>query len=55
MLDIGQSIDLVVIGTPITTVPSIINECSRLEAGGAIIISSGGKEIGKKGQGLEVQ
>lgn len=53
--DIGQSIDLVVIGTPIAAVSSIIRECARAGVGGAIIISSGGKEIGKKGEEIEAE
>ncbi|MBW1813579.1 MAG: bifunctional acetate--CoA ligase family protein/GNAT family N-acetyltransferase, partial [Deltaproteobacteria bacterium] len=53
--DIGQEIDLAIISIPIANVPSIIMECARLEVGGAIIISAGGKETGKKGEALEAQ
>jgi len=53
LLDINNSVDLVVIGTPINTVPAIIKECVRSGAGGAVIISAGGKEAGAKGVELE--
>jgi acetyltransferase len=53
LLDINNSVDLVVIGTPINTVPAIIKECVRSGAGAAVIISAGGKEAGAKGVELE--
>ncbi|MCP3894500.1 MAG: GNAT family N-acetyltransferase, partial [Bacteroides sp.] len=53
LLDINNTVDLVVIGTPINTVPAIIKECVRSGAGGAVIISAGGKEAGAKGVELE--
>jgi len=51
--DIGQSIDLAVVATPIETAPSIIKECALVGIGGVIIISAGGKEVGTKGRELE--
>jgi len=54
VLDIGQSVDLAVIATPIMKVPSIIRECVRAKVAGAIILSAGGKEIGEKGREMEV-
>jgi acetyltransferase len=54
LLDIGQSVDLAVIATPIATVPAIMEQCAQTGVGGVIIISAGGKEIGKKGQETEV-
>ncbi len=51
--DIGQAVDLAVIATPISTVPSIIGECVKAGVGGAIIISAGGKETGQKGREIE--
>ena len=53
LLDINNTVDLVVIGTPINTVPAIIKECVKCGAGGAVIISAGGKEAGEKGVELE--
>ena len=55
VLDIGQSVDLAVIATPIMKVPSIIRECVRAKIAGAIVLSAGGKEIGEKGRELEVK
>ena len=45
--NIGQPVDLAVIATPMSTVPSILRECAKVGVGGAVIISAGGKEIGK--------
>ena len=53
--DVGQSVDLAVIATPIKTVPFIIGECVRADVGGAIIISAGGKETGRKGAEIEAE
>jgi len=41
--DVGQSVDLTVIATPIKTVPFIIGECVRAGVKGVIIISAGGE------------
>ncbi|MFH1103168.1 MAG: bifunctional acetate--CoA ligase family protein/GNAT family N-acetyltransferase [Pseudomonadota bacterium] len=46
-------IDLVVIASPIRYVSDIINECTSIGVGGAIIISAGGKEIGEEGKNIE--
>ena len=51
--EVGQPIDLAVIATPINTVPAIIRECVKAEVKGAIIVSAGGKEIGRKGREIE--
>ncbi|MFO7965681.1 MAG: bifunctional acetate--CoA ligase family protein/GNAT family N-acetyltransferase [Desulfobacterales bacterium] len=51
--DLDESPDLVVIATPITSVPEIIRSCAAKKAGGAIIISAGGKETGETGRELE--
>lgn len=53
--DIGSSIDLAVIATPIITIPSIIKECAETGVGGAIVIAAGGKETGKKGRKTEAE
>jgi len=55
LADINDEVDLAVIATPIETVPGIVRECGRIHAGGAIIISAGGKETGEKGRELEAR
>ncbi len=45
--------DLAIIATPIHTVSDIVTECVGKKVGGAIIISSGGKEIGEQGREIE--
>ncbi len=51
--DIRNEVDLAVIATPISTVPTIAKECVENGVGGAIVISAGGKEIGEKGRDIE--
>lgn len=46
-------LDLVIIATPIHSVADIVQECVEKKAGGAIIISAGGKEIGIEGRKIE--
>ncbi len=48
-------VDLVVIATPIATVPGVIKDCVKADAGGAVVISAGGKEIGAKGRQIEAE
>jgi len=55
ILKAEHSIDLVIIATPIATVPSIVKECVQKGVKGAIILSAGGKEAGTKGQEIEAQ
>jgi len=55
ILTAEHSIDLAVIATPIETVPSIVKECVQKGVKGAIILSTGGKEAGTKGQEIEAQ
>ena len=55
LLDVDQKIDLVVIATPMVTVPSIVKECAQAGVGGMIVISAGGKEIGEKGREIEAK
>lgn len=50
---VGGQVDLVVIATPIETVPSLLEQAGGVGAGGAIVISAGGKEIGEKGKEME--
>ena len=53
--DVKQPIDLAVVATPISTVPSIIRGCAQIGVGGAIVISAGGKEVGEKGREIEAK
>lgn len=53
LLDLNESMDAVVICTPIESVPDIIKDSVQIHAGGAIIFSAGGKEIGEKGVEME--
>ncbi|MEJ2286414.1 MAG: CoA-binding protein [Desulfobacterales bacterium] len=51
--DLTTPVDLAVIATPILSAPLIVKECADAGVGGVVIISAGGKEIGKQGQQLE--
>jgi acetyltransferase len=53
VLDLPEGVDLAVIATPIAAVPEIIQDCAQRKAGGAIVLSSGGKEVGEKGSEIE--
>ncbi len=53
VLDVPQAIDLAVIATRNTTVPSVLEECGKKNVKGAIIITAGFKEVGKEGAILE--
>jgi len=46
---VPEKVDLSIIATPPPTVPGILDECGKAEIEGAIIISSGLKNLGKKG------
>jgi acyl-CoA synthetase (NDP forming) len=48
VLEIGEKIDLVVIATRAEVVPKIMAECIRAEVGGAVVISGGFAERGRK-------
>ena len=50
---VPEKVDLAVICTPATAVPSVIRDCAQAGVPGAIIISAGFKEIGKAGEKLE--
>ena len=47
--DIPEKIDLAVIAVRAETVPNIMAECIQAEVGGAVVISGGFAEIGRKG------
>ena len=51
--DIKAPVDLGIIVTPITSAPQIVKECAEADVGGVVIISAGGKEIGKAGKNVE--
>lgn len=53
IMDLDTAADLVIISTPIVSVPDIIRECAEAGVGGAVIVSAGGKETGEKGRALE--
>ncbi len=53
--DIAEEIDLAVIATPAKMVPDALRDCAKTSLQGAIIVSSGFKEIGEEGQKLENQ
>ncbi len=51
--DLPEQPELAVIVTPAPTIPSVIRECADMGVKGAIVISSGFKEIGPDGLKLE--
>src|ERR1041385_1470325 len=53
--EVPEQIDLVVIVTPASTVPVIIQNCVKSRVKGAIVISAGFKEVGLAGIELEKQ
>jgi acetyltransferase len=53
--DVPAQVDLAVVVTPALTVPGVIEECVEAGVKGAIIISAGFKEIGKRGAQLEAK
>lgn len=53
--DISKKIDLAIIATPLNITHEIVESCGKVGIAGAVIMSSGGKEIGKKGQKLEAR
>ncbi|MEA5513477.1 bifunctional acetate--CoA ligase family protein/GNAT family N-acetyltransferase [Nodularia sp. UHCC 0506] len=55
IFDVPEPVDLAVIATPASTVPSIIAECVDAGVKGAIILSAGFKETGAEGVILEQQ
>ena len=54
ILDFDDPPDMAVIATPIESVPGIIRDCVDKGVGGAVIISAGGKETGRKGREIEI-
>lgn len=52
---VPEKIDLAIVATPNTAVPSVIEECGAAGVRAAIIVSSGFREIGPVGEQLESQ
>jgi len=50
---VAEAVDLVIIATPIATVPSLARECVRAGVKGAVIVSAGGRETGPRGHEIE--
>jgi acyl-CoA synthetase (NDP forming) len=53
VLAVKDDIDLAIIAVPAEFVPKVMTECAKKKVKGAIVISSGFGEIGKKGKLLE--
>jgi acetyltransferase len=51
--DTPVPVDLVVIATPIKTVPKMMKECVEAKVGAAVVLSGGGKETGEEGRKIE--
>ncbi|MCF8027824.1 MAG: bifunctional acetate--CoA ligase family protein/GNAT family N-acetyltransferase [Desulfobacteraceae bacterium] len=51
--DLPAAPDLVMIATPIETVAELVRQCMEKGAGGAMVLSAGGRETGKKGAAIE--
>lgn len=52
---IPAQIDLAVVVTPAPTIPGVIRDCVQAGVRGAIVISAGFRETGKKGEQLEAE
>lgn len=52
---IEKPVDMAIIATPIKGVPDIVEACSNAGLAGAVVISSGGKEMGASGRRIEMQ
>lgn len=55
VLDVSEQIDLAVIITKNTIVPTVLEECGKKEIKGAIVITAGFKEVDEGGAKLEQQ
>ena len=53
VLDLAPGVDLALIATPIEIVPAVVQDCVDRKMGGAVILSSGGKEAGELGRERE--
>jgi acetyl coenzyme A synthetase (ADP forming)-like protein len=55
LMDVPDPIDLTIIAVPAPIVPSAIEECLSKKVKAAVIISGGFKEIGEKGEKIELE
>jgi 3-hydroxypropionyl-CoA synthetase (ADP-forming) len=46
-------VDLVVVTVPLPAVPELLRECASIGTHNMVVISAGGKELGRQGEGLE--
>jgi acetyltransferase len=53
LASIGETPDLVIIIVPAQYVPSVLEECARVQVKSAIVITAGFKEVGPEGKKLE--
>lgn len=53
--DVPEQVDLAVVATPAHTVPAIVRECVEAGVRGAIILAAGFREMGPRGEALELQ
>ncbi len=53
--ELESGVDLAVIATPLEGTPKIVEACGLAGLTGAVILSSGGREIGVKGQKIETE
>lgn len=53
ILDIEDDVDLALITTPASTLPSLIKDCGKKGVAGAVIIAGGFREQGEEGKRLE--
>ncbi|SDU06055.1 bifunctional acetate--CoA ligase family protein/GNAT family N-acetyltransferase [Desulfobacula phenolica] len=53
--DLDTEVDLAIIATPIHSTIDIVHDCIEKKVRSAIIISAGGKEIGKQGREIETK
>ena len=53
--DIGFCVDMAIIVVPLNFVSEIVESCGRAGLAGVVIISSGGRETGRKGQAIETR
>jgi len=51
--EVGRPIDLAVIAVPIAQVPAVIGECGTAGVPAAVILSTGGREVGPEGEKVE--
>ena len=55
VLSLDPGVDLAVIATPLGGTPEIVEACGKKGLAGAVILSSGGREIGAKGLEIEAR